>query len=137
MTAERQATLDEIVWMDRGRLRGEGTWFVETKRQAVDSAMRNIGMTPTHFKSEKPNPLDLIKNGDRVLFRIEKHKKIGGTETDMFVPFADNPAKEASLVATFIPDHEASGIAKPTDNVKALCASDRLSAERKSQLCPQ
>jgi allophanate hydrolase subunit 1 len=51
--------------------------------------MRNLGMTPTHFKSEKTNPLDLLKPGDRVLFRVERHKKLLGVEADMYVPFAD------------------------------------------------
>ncbi|MGA3213943.1 MAG: hypothetical protein ABSD20_21755, partial [Terriglobales bacterium] len=59
-----------------------GVWHLETWRQAKDSTTRRVfNSEPLHFKAEKANPLDLLKGGDRVLFRIEKHKKIGGTET--------------------------------------------------------
>ncbi|HET9743764.1 MAG TPA: hypothetical protein VFQ00_13525 [Terriglobales bacterium] len=80
------------------------TWYLETERQAGDSMLRNLGQTPTHFKSEKPNPLDSLKNGDKVLFRLERHRKLNGTETDVYIPFADNPKKEAKFVASFVPD---------------------------------
>ena len=67
----------------------DGVWSVETQRQAVDSKLRRMGMTPTHFKTEKDNPLDLLRIGDKVIFRVETHKKIGGTETDVLIPFAE------------------------------------------------
>lgn len=115
----------------------DGTWYLETMAQASDSGMRSLGMTPpAHLRSEKANPLDLLKSGDKVMFRLEKHKKIGGTETDVFIPFADNPNKEAKFVASFapdlIPDQPA---ARPTDNVKAMCDSGRLSPELRKQYC--
>ena len=114
----------------------DGTWYVETMRQAEDSSARNWGMTPTHLKSEKPNPLDSLKNGDKVMFRLEKHKKlVGGPETDMYIPFADNPAKEVGFVTRFVPDVSPTQPTKPTDNVKAMCDSGRLSPELHKQYC--
>jgi hypothetical protein len=113
----------------------DGTWFVETTRQALDSKMRGWGMTPSHLTSEKPNPLDFLKNGDKVMFRLEKHKKIGGTETDMYIPFADNPKKEVAFVTRFEPNAPPQQPTKPTDNVKAMCESGRLSAALQKKYC--
>lgn len=114
----------------------DGIWVAETKRQALDSWTRNMGWTPSHRSAEKPNPLDFLKKGDKVLFRVETHKKINLTEIDMFVPFADRPDKEESFVATFTPDRlSAEQPIRPTDNVKAVCDSGRLSAELKSRYC--
>jgi hypothetical protein len=115
----------------------DGTWSAETLRQALDSSMRNLGQTPAHFKSEKPNPLDLLKSGDKVMFRLEKHKKlIGGIETDMYIPFADNPKKEVEFVTTFEPNVAPTQLPTgPTDNVKAMCDSGRLSPELHKQFC--
>ena len=113
----------------------DGTWFVETMRQSVDSRMRNWGMTPSHLTSEKPNPLDFLKNGDKVMFRLEKHKKIGGTETDMYIPYADKPDKEVQFVTRFVPSFAPAQPTKPTDNVKAMCESGRLSPELQKQYC--
>jgi hypothetical protein len=113
----------------------DGAWYVETMTQAIDSKMRSFGTTPTHFRSEKANPLDFLKNGDRVMFRLEKHKKIGGTETDMYVPFADNPDKEVTFATRFVPDVSPQQPTKSTDNVKAMCDSGRLSPELHKQYC--
>ncbi|HEY3824756.1 MAG TPA: PEGA domain-containing protein [Bryobacteraceae bacterium] len=115
----------------------DGTWSVETMRQALDSSMRNLGTTPAHFKSEKPNPLDGLKSGDKVIFRLEKHKKlVGGVETDMYIPFADKPDKEVEFVTTFEPDVAPTQLpTKPSDNVKAMCDSGRLSPELHKRFC--
>jgi hypothetical protein len=113
----------------------DGMWYVETMTQALDSSTRSWGMTPTHFKSEKANPLDFLKNGDKVMFRLEKHKKIGGTETDMYIPFADKPDKEVKFVTRFVPNVIPQRPIKPTDNVKAMCDSGRLSPELHKQYC--
>jgi len=113
----------------------DGSWTLESRSQAADSMIRNWGMTPTHFKSEKANPLDVLKNGERVLFRVEQKKKIGGTETDVFIPYADKPDKEFAFVGTFHPDVVPQQGQKPTDNVKALCDSHKLSAELEKQYC--
>jgi hypothetical protein len=45
-------------------------------------------MTPMHFKSEKDNPLDVLKGGERVLFRVEKHQKLNGVEISVYIPYA-------------------------------------------------
>jgi hypothetical protein len=120
------------------RIRVEGgTWRVITKNQADDSRMRNeLGMTPQHFKPEKPNPLDGLKNGDKVLFRLhEWHSLVGGKGWYMSIPYADNPNKEVTFEADFYPDVAASKPEKPTDNVKAMCESGKLSAALKAQYC--
>lgn len=115
----------------------DGMWRLETARQAGDSMMRGMGWTPAHIKSEKPNPLDFLKDGDRVLFRVERHKKIGGTETDVFIPYADQPNKECKFIGTFIPAVLPGSTAprKPTDNVRAMCEAHKLSPEQEKQFC--
>lgn len=114
----------------------DGTWYVVTMTQAVDSTMRNLGTTPFHLKAEKLNLLDFLKNGEKVMFRLERHRKIGGTETDMYIPFADRPDKEVEFVARFVPDVTPTPTStKPTDNVKAMCNSGRLSPELQKRYC--
>lgn len=113
----------------------EGTWYVETMRQSRDSQLRGLGMTPTHLTSEKANPLDSLKNGDKVMFRLEKHRKLNGTFTSMYIPFADNPNKEVEFATRFGPDVAPKQPTKPTDNVKAMCDSGRLSPELQKKYC--
>lgn len=116
----------------------DGTWYVETMRQALDSKMRGLGSTPQHLKSEKANPLDSLNTGDKVLFRLETHKKmIGGPETDMYIPFATDPSKEVEFVTRFVPNMAHVEPSKQTDNVKAMCESGRLSAELQKLYCNQ
>ncbi len=117
----------------------DGTWYVETMRQSQDSMLRGLGMTPTHLKAEKANPLDGLKNGDKVMFRLEQHHKLNGTETDMYIPSADNPKKEVKFVTRFVPKVSVRQPQpnKPTDNVKAMCDSGRLSPELQKQYCTQ
>lgn len=79
----------------------DGVWSVETDRQVSDSISRLLGSKAIHSNPEKANPLDLLKNGDNVLFRVEAHKN--GLENDIFIPFADAPNKEAKFVGTFLP----------------------------------
>src|ERR1035438_4569356 len=61
----------------------DGTWYVTTLSQTQDSMLRSMGMTPMHFKSEKSNPLDGLKNGDRVLFRLHERHYLNGKFTLM------------------------------------------------------
>jgi hypothetical protein len=114
-----------------------GIWALQTARQTVDSMMRDWGTTPHHLKSEKHNPLDFLKYGDAVMFRIERHRKIGGTDNEVYIPFADNPKKEAKFYGWFTPKviPQSQKSARPTDNVKAMYNSGRLSAEQQKQLC--
>jgi hypothetical protein len=114
-----------------------GVWYVETDRQVADSMARRVfNSEPVHFKGEGLNPLDLLKAGDKVLFRIETHKKIGGTETDIYIPFASNPDKEAKFVGAFHPAVVPAAPARPSDNVRAMCDAHKLSPELEKQLCP-
>jgi len=113
----------------------DGSWTLETCTQAADSMLRNWGITPAHWKSEKANPLDSLKNGDRVLFRVEQHKKIGGTETDIYIPYADKPNKEFLFIGTFHPNVVPQQAQKPSDNVKAMCNAHKLSPELEKQYC--
>jgi hypothetical protein len=108
-----------------------GAWLAVTMRQAGDSFDRRVlGDTPLHFGPEKKNPLDFLSPGARVMFRVETHRKLLGSETDMYIPFADNPDKEVKFVAIFRDAAAAAPApAKPTDNVKAMCDSGRLSPE--------
>jgi len=114
----------------------DGIWVLNTYTQNKDSMIRNMGMTPVHLKSEKSNPLDVLKNGDKVLFRVEKHRLLNGVETSIFIPFADNPDKEFRFIGYFTPSIPlASQPAKATDNVKAMCNARKLSPELEKQYC--
>jgi len=114
----------------------DGVWSVVTERQASDSMTRRVlNSEPLHFKAERANPLDLLKGGDRVLFRVERHRKLVGAETDIYIPFADNPDKEAKFVGVFHPAMVAAPPARPSDNVRAMCDAHKLSPELEKQLC--
>jgi hypothetical protein len=113
----------------------DGIWTLETHRQVTDSTMCHLAMTPAHFRREKPNLLDDMKPGGVLLFRVEYHRKIGGTETDVYIPRADNPSKEDKFVGSFVPNIAPPVAAKPADNVKALCDSGKLSPELQAQYC--
>jgi hypothetical protein len=113
----------------------DGTWYVTTLSQNQDSMIRSMGMTPMHLKSEKSNPLDGLKDGDRVLFRLHERHYLNGKFTLMAIPYADNPKKEVEFSTRFVPDVAPSVPQKPTDNVKAMCDSGRLSADLKTQYC--
>jgi deoxyribose-phosphate aldolase len=69
------------------------------------------------------------------MFRVERHKKIGGTEIDIFIPRSDNPDKEEKFISRFIPALAPAVAVKPTDNIKAMCESGKLTPEQKTQLC--
>lgn len=112
-----------------------GVWSLATVRQVVDTMMRRHEFTPMHLTREKPNLLDAMQPGTELLFRVEYHKKIGGTESDVYIPRADNPAKEDKFVGLFVPKVAAPVPAQPTDNIKALCDSHKLSPELEAQYC--
>jgi hypothetical protein len=103
-------------------------------RQNQDSMLRGMGMTPMHLKAEKANPLDGLKNGDKVLFRIHERQYLNGKFTQMAIPYADNPKKEVEFSARFVPD-----VAPPQpithSNVQAMCDSGRLSPDLQAQYC--
>jgi hypothetical protein len=87
--------------------------------------------------AEQP-PLDFLKSGDRVLFRVEIHRKIGGKEIDVYIPYADNPSKEVKFLGEFVPLVPQSVLPpKPTDNVKAMCDSHQLPPELEKTYCSQ
>jgi hypothetical protein len=114
----------------------DGIWSLNTYTQNKDSMIREMGMTPMHFKSEKSNPLDVLRSGDRVLFRMEKHRLLNGVETSIYIPFADNPEKEFRFIGYFASTAPAAPQpAKATDNVSAMCAAHKLSAELEAQYC--
>ena len=56
------------------------------------------------FKSEKANPLDGLKIGDKVLFRLHERHYLNGRLTLMAIPYADNPNKEVEFSTQFVPD---------------------------------
>lgn len=113
----------------------DGTWYVTTLSQNQDSMLRGMGITPMHFKSEKANPLDGLKNGDKVLFRLHERHYLNGKFTLMAIPYADNPNKEVEFSTRFVPDVTPAQPTKPTDNVKAMCDAGKLSPELKAQYC--
>jgi hypothetical protein len=112
-----------------------GTWTVEPEVEAQDSMLRNWGMTPAHFKKEKQNPLDLLKTGDKVMFRLTVRHALNGKFTRMEIPYADNPNKEFAFATRFEPDAPSPETQKPTDNVTAMCKSGKLSPEQQQQFC--
>lgn len=112
----------------------DGHWDLNTYTQNKDSMIREMGMTPLHFKSEKGNPLDVLKGGERVLFRVEKHRLLNGVETSIYIPYADNPDKEFHFIGYFYPDYQPSQPQKATDNVKAMCNAHKLSRNSKSSI---
>jgi hypothetical protein len=81
----------------------DGHWNLNTYTQNKDSMLRGMGMTPVHFKSEKDNPLDVLKGGERVLFRVEKHQKLNGVEISIYIPYADNPPRNFISLDTSTP----------------------------------
>jgi hypothetical protein len=106
----------------------EGVWSFVTETEAGDVTVRKLGQTPMHFKSEKPNLLDSLKPGDKVAFRTEKDHRIGaGKSMHVFIPQADNPKKEEKFVGILSPKGQPTAPTKPTDNIKALCESGKLS----------
>ena len=113
----------------------DGHWDLNTYTQNKDSMIRGMGMTPLHFKSEKGNPLDVLKGGERVLFRVEKHRLLNGVEISIYIPYADNPDKEFHFIGYFYPDSQPSQPQKATDNVKAMCEAHKLSPELEKQYC--
>lgn len=113
----------------------DGHWDLNTYTQNKDSMIRRMGMTPMHFKPEKNNPLDVLKGGERVLFRIEKHRLLNGVEISIYIPYADNPDKEFHFIGYFYPDALPSQPQKATDNVKAMCDAHKLSPELEKQYC--
>jgi hypothetical protein len=113
----------------------DGVWKLETYTQNKDSMIRQMGMTPMHLKAEKNNPLDLLRGGERVLFRVEKHKQLNGIETSVYIPFAENPNKEFRFIGYFYADAQPLQPQKPSDNVKAMCDSHKLSPELEKLYC--
>jgi hypothetical protein len=114
-----------------------GTWHLVTDRQAGDVTVRSFGMTPTHIKSEKPNLLDSLKPGDKVAFHAEKDHRLGAKgQFHVYIPRADNPAKEEKFEGWFTPKNPPVEPPMPTDNVKAMCDSHRFSREEEKKYCP-
>ncbi len=113
----------------------DGTWYVTTLAEAQDSRLRNLGMIPAHLKSEKVNPLDGLKDGDKVLFRLHERHYLNGKFTLMAIPYADNPNKEVDFTTRFVPDVSPQKPEKPTDNVKAMCDAHKPSPELEKQFC--
>jgi hypothetical protein len=116
----------------------EGTWHLVTDRQANDVTARQLGLTPTHFKSEKPNLLDSLKPGDRVVFHTEKDHRIGAKgHFHVFIPRADDPKKEEKFEGWFTSKNLPAEPLKPTDNIKAMCDAHRFSPEDEKKYCTQ
>jgi hypothetical protein len=114
----------------------DGVWVLETYRQATDTMARKWVGEAVHFKSEKPNLLDALKPGDRVLFRVQRVKKLNGTDIDIYIPRADDPnKKEEKFIGSFTPSVAPPVALKPTDNVKAMCESGKLTPEQHAKLC--
>ena len=114
----------------------DGFWTLETMRQASDAQYRRLfNENDVHFHAEKENPLDLLKNGDKVLFRVEAHKKLIGTEYDVFIPRASDPNKDVKYVGTFFPAVVPTQPKPPSDNVRAMCDAHKLSPKLEKQLC--
>jgi hypothetical protein len=115
---------------------GDGIWSLNTYTQNKDSMIRSMGMTPMHLKAEKNNPLDILRGGDKILFRVEKHHLLNGVETSIFIPFANNPDKEFRFIGYF--SSSTTGVPQPaekSDNVKAMCDAHKLSADLERQFC--
>jgi hypothetical protein len=106
-----------------------------TERLAEDVRISKASGDPVHFKKEKPNLLDALKPGDRVMFRVEYHRKLDGTEKDVFIPKADDPNKEEKFIGTFTPALAPMQPKPSLDNVRAMCDAHKLSPELEKQLC--
>jgi len=114
----------------------DGVWVLETYRQATDTMARKWVGEAVHLKSEKPNLLDALKPGDRVMFRIQRVKKLNGTDIEVYIPRADDPnKKEERFIGEFRSSVLPPVAAKPTDNVKAMCESGKLTPEQQAKLC--
>ncbi len=116
----------------------DGTWHLVTSRQADDVTVRQFGMTPSHFESEKPNLLDSLKPGEKVVFRTEKDHRIGAKgQFHVFIPRADDPKKEDKFEGWFTPKNPPVEPPKPTDNIKAMCDAHRFSPDDEKKYCSQ
>ena len=111
-----------------------GFWVLEARHGSYLGS--SFGEEPAHITAEERNPLDLLKNGDKVLFRVETHRRLNGIETDIEIPFADDPDKEARFVGTFTPA-VIPGQSKSRSNVRAMCDAHKLSPELEKQYCTQ
>jgi hypothetical protein len=111
-----------------------GTWFLQTERQYLDSWTRKtMGDAPLHFHAEKENPLDFLKDGDKVMFRTNRPNGIV-----IYIPYADNPKKEVTFYGKFVSDASLAPKPQPkTDNIEAMCSSGRLSPDQQKQFCPK
>ena len=91
--------------------------------------------------NDKPNPLDDLRDGDKVMFRMHEGRDPDGKYVHMYVPYAENPKKDAEFVAHWLPSPPPPTLEsepkpeskKPTDNVAAMCASGRLSPEQQKK----
>lgn len=114
-----------------------GIWIVETDRQVGDESLRRLGVTPMHLTSEKQNPLDLLRNGDKVLFRVEDQRNglLGGRKNAVYIPFANNPNKEEKYIGNFSPTIAPVKLEPQSDIVRAMCDAHKLTLEQEKQLC--
>ena len=94
-----------------------------------------MGMIPSTFTQPKPTPLDTLKSGDCVTFCLEEKQKLNCKFMFMYIPYADNPEKEAEFDRKWVPGKSLRGAKKPTDNELAMCASDQLTPEQQKQCC--
>ncbi|MEO6965946.1 MAG: hypothetical protein ABI076_08630 [Acidobacteriaceae bacterium] len=111
-----------------------GFWILKARHGSY--GRDSLGEAPVHLTAKEQNPLDRLKNGDKVLFRVETHRRLNGIETDIDIPYADNPDKEARFPGTFTPA-AISGQSKTRSNIRALCDAHKLSPELEKQYCTQ
>jgi hypothetical protein len=79
----------------------DGWWILEAAAEANDVEMRSRGATALHLRPGKANPLDTLKAGEKVLFRVERHRKLNGVETHLYVPRDNKCDKDADFIAWF------------------------------------
>jgi hypothetical protein len=74
-----------------------------------------------------------LETTSKILYRTERH----GGVTYVMIPDPDNPKKEGSYNPIKLPRRTAKNATpQAADNVKAMCASGKLSADQQKQFCP-
>lgn len=78
---------------------------------------------------------DKFAESAKVLYRIERRMAI----TYIVIPDPDNPKKEGSYTRMKLPKQATAQNASPqaSDNISAMCASGKLSADQKAKFCTQ
>ena len=113
----------------------DGTWGLVNDPDPSVVVPHSLAWTSLHLKGERPNVFDSLKRWDKLTFRTEPDRRIGGLKNSflVYIPRADDPSKEDRFDAEFMP--RPSPTPESADNVKAMCGAHRFTPEQERQYC--